>query len=173
MTLRWKDRNKTDIYSDDCFRSFYIGFWEDDADFQTPPGDTLVMADTYSLDGSGSLNSPRFAKDNITTSTYNSIKYTTRQGPIMFGSGDTIGCGYSLMEGKIFYTLNGEYLGTAFDDVRGRLYPGIGCYTPCKGRVNFGRDIEPFMFKDMRYFHHDITRTWWPFDGIPASSKQT
>ncbi|KAJ6255913.1 Ankyrin-3 [Drechslerella dactyloides] len=49
--------------------------------------------------------------------------------------------------GVIFYTLNGEYLGPAFTNIRGRLFPCFGSHIKCKGKFNFG--AEPFMFKDM------------------------
>lgn len=89
-----------------------------------------------------------------------------------YGKGDTIGCGviYSDgIEGMIFYTRNGQHLGTAFSinfilssslhkliyrvgpafdkNVKGRLYPVIGMTAPSAITVNFGHDVESMPFK--------------------------
>jgi hypothetical protein len=45
----------------------------------------------------------------------------------------------------IFYTKNGKFLGVAFDNVYGSLYPIIGVDSDCPVRVNFGR--EPFLYE--------------------------
>lgn len=69
----------------------------------------------------------------------------------MYGGGDTIGCGWSLETGTVFFTLNGEYLGPAFEDIRGRWYPAFGTDERCKGKANFG--AEPFMYEEMTKFY--------------------
>ncbi|EWC48830.1 hypothetical protein DRE_00135 [Drechslerella stenobrocha 248] len=119
--------------------NFMIGFVTWGCLKMFPPGSPQLEGDTYSLSDKGSLISSNEAR--IKT-------FITRQGPIQFGNGDTIGCGYSIEAGVIFYTLNGKYLGTAFDSVRGRLHPAIGSFAKCKGKVNFG--AEPFRFEEMR-----------------------
>ncbi|GAA5823350.1 hypothetical protein JCM11251_007575 [Rhodosporidiobolus azoricus] len=47
--------------------------------------------------------------------------------------------------GRVFFTKNGEFLGYAFCNLRGKLYPTVGLRTPNESvRVNFGAD--PFKF---------------------------
>ncbi|GAA5846959.1 hypothetical protein JCM9279_006967 [Rhodotorula babjevae] len=47
--------------------------------------------------------------------------------------------------GRVFFTKNGEFLGYAFCNLQGKLYPTIGLRTPNEAvRVNFG--AEPFKF---------------------------
>lgn len=59
--------------------------------------------------------------------------------------GHTIGCGYDVTTNEIFYTHNGDYLGPAFTNVRGRLFPAVGMMVEAKVRVNFGE--EEFVYK--------------------------
>ncbi|KAK6501013.1 hypothetical protein TWF506_003768 [Arthrobotrys conoides] len=125
---------------------FSIGFMGGGCNMRAPPGSGSAEGETFGLWGYGHLQTTRNAKSvfhNVSTSSY-----ITRIGLITYDKGDTIGCGYAVEDGKIFYTLNGTYLGTAFEDVRGRLYPSFGSYNKCKGKVNFGK--EPFLFEDMR-----------------------
>ncbi|KAG9506528.1 hypothetical protein J7337_000060 [Fusarium musae] len=42
-----------------------------------------------------------------------------------FGQGDVIGCGVNFDKKTAFYTRNGEIIGQAFVDVRGKLYPAV------------------------------------------------
>ena len=118
----------------------------DGCTMRAPPGSVLAEGETFGLWGHGQLQTTRNARfefHNMPTAAY-----ITRIGLMSYGKGDTVGCGYAMEEGKIFYTLNGTYLGTAFEGVRGRLYPSFGSYIKCKGRVNFG--AEPFFFEDLR-----------------------
>lgn len=122
-----------------------IGFMAGGCNMRAPPGFGLAEGETYGLWGHGHLQTTRNARfefHNVSTNAY-----ITRIGLMSYGKGDTVGCGYAMEEGKIFYTLNGKYLGTAFEDVRGRLYPSFGSYNKCKGKVNFG--AEPFLFEDV------------------------
>ena len=68
--------------------------------------------------------------------------YTTR-----FGLNDIIGCGLT-HDNKIFYTLNGDNLGVAFEvsrpDFEEGLTPAIRLGKGCGVHVNFGK--EPFVF---------------------------
>ncbi|RKL35155.1 hypothetical protein BFJ70_g8013 [Fusarium oxysporum] len=52
---------------------------------------------------------------------------TSRGSPYgpTFGHGDVIGCGVNFDKEIAFYTKNGEVIGRAFTDVRGKLYPAI------------------------------------------------
>eukprot|EP00519_Triparma_laevis_P013837 CAMPEP_0182496762 /NCGR_PEP_ID=MMETSP1321-20130603/5356_1 /TAXON_ID=91990 /ORGANISM="Bolidomonas sp., Strain RCC1657" /LENGTH=120 /DNA_ID=CAMNT_0024700449 /DNA_START=81 /DNA_END=443 /DNA_ORIENTATION=+ len=74
-----------------------------------------------------------------------------RYGP-SFGTGDTIGCGLTFHPHRsIFFTLNGEYLGVAFENIKeGSLYPTIGIDTKAKIRTNFGE-------KEWKF---DVTKLW-------------
>ncbi|KAF3318202.1 hypothetical protein TWF173_008937 [Orbilia oligospora] len=71
-------------------------------------------------------------------------------GDLTFGKGDTVGCGLDINQGLIFYTLNGEYAGVAFENVYGRWYGTISCGTACEGQVNIGH--KPFMFEEMNEY---------------------
>ncbi|KAK6528584.1 hypothetical protein TWF281_009823 [Arthrobotrys megalospora] len=125
---------------------FSIGFMGGGCNMRAPPGSGSAEGETFGLWGYGHLQTTREARlefHNLSTNAY-----ITRIGLITYGKGDTVGCGYAMEEGKIFYTLNGKYLGTAFEDVRGRLYPSFGSYSICKGSVNFG--AKPFLFEDLR-----------------------
>ncbi|KAA8916878.1 hypothetical protein TRICI_000997 [Trichomonascus ciferrii] len=67
-----------------------------------------------------------------------------------FGAGDIIGCGVNFRKNCIFYTKNGLFLGTAFRDVSGQLYPAIGLRDGQSIRTNFGHrdfrfDIEKYV----------------------------
>ncbi|GAA5893581.1 hypothetical protein JCM6882_007855 [Rhodosporidiobolus microsporus] len=54
------------------------------------------------------------------------------------GKGERVG-------GRVFFTKNGDFLGYAFCNLRGKLYPTVGLRTPNESvRVNFGAD--PFRF---------------------------
>ncbi|KAI9805794.1 MAG: hypothetical protein M1825_000408 [Sarcosagium campestre] len=62
-----------------------------------------------------------------------------------FAAGDTIGCGVNFRTGSAFFTKNGLSLGTAFRDIKGRLYPSVGMKRPGEHvRTNFGQ--RPFVF---------------------------
>jgi Ran-binding protein 9/10 len=72
----------------------------------------------------------------------------TQYGP-KFGCGDTVGCGVDYIQEQIFYTLNGRFLGYAFNladrdnSIAKILYPVVGVDTTSLVRVNFH---GPFCF---------------------------
>jgi len=66
-----------------------------------------------------------------------------------FGVGDVVGCGVDYLSSEIFFTLNGSYLGIAFTDVAGTLYPTVGVDSLCAIDLNFGE--EPFRFDLAQY----------------------
>ncbi|KAG0251447.1 hypothetical protein BG011_007601 [Mortierella polycephala] len=79
-------------------------------------------------------------------------------GPV-FTTGDMIGCGINFRDMSLFYTLNGDYLGVAFRDLRGSLYPTVGMRTT--GEVveaNFGQ--QKFMFDIESYVKEQKVDAW-------------
>lgn len=80
-----------------------------------------------------------------------------------FTTGDVIGCGYNLVEGKCFFTKNGLNLGKAFDDIPSTAlyYPTIGLKTPGEEvKANFGQ--EDFVYdieQDLRSLRKNMTLT--------------
>ena len=67
-----------------------------------------------------------------------------------FGAGDTIGCGINYLSRDIFYTLNGTYLGIAFTNVNGTLYPTVGvdttyCIDFNMGKSSFVFDLQSYL----------------------------
>ncbi|CAB4251970.1 similar to Saccharomyces cerevisiae YGL227W VID30 Protein involved in proteasome-dependent catabolite degradation of fructose-1,6-bisphosphatase (FBPase) [Maudiozyma barnettii] len=68
-----------------------------------------------------------------------------------YGRDDVIGCGVNFIEGTIFYTKNGVYLGNAFRDVQdSNFVPAIGLRPGNAVRTNFGL-YEEFVFDIMGY----------------------
>ncbi|KAI9733140.1 MAG: hypothetical protein M1834_003687 [Cirrosporium novae-zelandiae] len=64
-----------------------------------------------------------------------------------YGPGDVVGCGVDFDKNIIYYTKNGIRLPTAFDNVRGRLFPVIGIGEFAKIRTNFGLEKDkPFEY---------------------------
>ncbi|EPS43039.1 hypothetical protein H072_2973 [Dactylellina haptotyla CBS 200.50] len=131
-----------------------VGFYGGGAAMRGIPGTVGAQGDTFSFWGGGDLMTLRDAKGGITVHSLAPKPFVTQFGLIKWKKGDTIGAGYSMHDGIIFYTHNGRYLGTAYEDIRGRLYPAFGSFTPCKGRVNFG--ASPFMFEEMREHYKDL-----------------
>lgn len=69
-----------------------------------------------------------------------------------YGKGETVGCGVmyddKAVQGKIFFTKEGQSLGWAFEtEVVGRLYPAVGLFREVAGTANFGTDLCTNPFK--------------------------
>ncbi|GAM26086.1 hypothetical protein SAMD00019534_092610 [Acytostelium subglobosum LB1] len=78
---------------------------------------------------------------------HNDISNTNRgesYGP-SFGQGDTIGCG--VVSHQMFFTKNGTFLGLAFSDVYGQLYPTVGFNEP--GDCITATFSAPFKFQHL------------------------
>ncbi|KAK6339352.1 hypothetical protein TWF718_008772 [Orbilia javanica] len=57
--------------------------------------------------------------------------------------GDTIGCGYDSLNHTLYWTLNGQYLGSCEGlHIYGRLYPIVGAEYWASVRTNFGDDPD-------------------------------
>lgn len=65
---------------------------------------------------------------------------TAKQYGPKFGSGDVIGCAINFKKNSVFYTKNGLPLPTAFQDVKGTLYPCVGIKKGISVYANFGQD---------------------------------
>ncbi|KAI7865077.1 hypothetical protein BDF14DRAFT_1828384 [Spinellus fusiger] len=78
-----------------------------------------------------------------------------------FTSGDKIGCGINFASNSIFYTKNGTFLGTAFNDVDTSLplYPCVGLRTQGEHiATNFGE--SPFEFDISHYILEQKSKGW-------------
>ncbi|KAF9917025.1 hypothetical protein BX616_002132 [Lobosporangium transversale] len=79
-------------------------------------------------------------------------------GPV-FTTGDVIGCGINFRDMSLFYTKNGVYLGVAFRDLKGTLYPTVGMRTA--GEVveaNFGQ--REFVYNIEDYVMNEKIEAW-------------
>ncbi|KAH7883956.1 hypothetical protein F5I97DRAFT_1897017 [Phlebopus sp. FC_14] len=87
-----------------------------------------------------------------------------------FGVGDIIGCGIDFSQNRIFYTKNGSFLGTAFDNV-GKdcdVYPAVGlCYTGESTRANFGQEHFKFDIED--HVLQQRNQTWAKIQSTPLT----
>ena len=82
-----------------------------------------------------------------------------------FTAGDVIGCGVNFRTGSAFFTKNGDHLGTAFREIKGKLYPSIGMKKSGEHiRVNFGQspfvyDIDGMMAQEKNYIRQQVEGT--------------
>ncbi|KAJ8062364.1 hypothetical protein OCU04_008908 [Sclerotinia nivalis] len=82
-----------------------------------------------------------------------------------FTTDDTIGCGVNFSTGSAFFTKNGDYLGIAFRDIKGKLFPSVGMKKPGEHiRVNFGQspfvyDIDGMISEEERQIKNEIAST--------------
>lgn len=82
-----------------------------------------------------------------------------------YGTGDVIGCGVDFRDMSAFYTMNGIYLGIAFEDIYDTdIYPFVGFKTAGeKIEANFGKkpflyDIKQHRASEKRNLLKDITK---------------
>jgi len=96
-----------------------------------------------------------------------------------YGPGDTVGCGIDYVSKGIFYTLNGEFLGYAWerisDDVlQTDLFPAVGIDTNSPIHLNFGSaDNGAFQF-DLSNFikkHEQMISSIYSLDGLCSSGS--
>ncbi|KAI8085110.1 uncharacterized protein BX664DRAFT_387744 [Halteromyces radiatus] len=111
---------------------------------------------------------------------HHSTSSNTKYGP-SFGIGDTIGCGIDFRDNTAFYTRNGVHLGTAFRDIKGKLfYPMIGFKTPGdKVIANFGQlpcfafDIHQYRKDEAnRMLQQVLSSSSLPYSNDTVSSQQ-
>src|SRR5947207_9649680 len=108
------------------------------------PGWWSSGAESYAYHGDdGLLYSSRF-RDRKMLGQGSRPYETGRGGDRHYGTGSVIGCGLDVKEECIFFTLNGEYLGQAFNNIRGRWFPAIGILTSARVSVSFG--AKPFVY---------------------------
>lgn len=96
-----------------------------------------------------------------------------------YGPGDTVGCGIDYIANGIFYTLNGAFLGYAWerisdDKLLGELFPVVGVDTNAPIHINFGSaDSGPFQF-DLSNFimkHEKIISSIYSLDRLHHSDN--
>ncbi|KFZ14681.1 hypothetical protein V502_05953 [Pseudogymnoascus sp. VKM F-4520 (FW-2644)] len=82
-----------------------------------------------------------------------------------FTTDDVIGCGVNFHTGSAFFTKNGNHLGTAFREVRGKLFPSVGMMKPGEHVwVNFGQspfvfDIDSMILKEKKAIEEQVAAT--------------
>jgi hypothetical protein len=82
---------------------------------------------------------------------YHQTGYSIRHYGPLFGVGDVVGCGIDYLAGGIFYTLNGHFMGYAFENLsleslQEDWYPTVGLLnTNLPVQCNFGCE-QPFVF---------------------------
>lgn len=86
-------------------------------------------------------------------------------GPTFGATDDVIGCGVNFSNGSAFFTKNGNHLGIAFREVKGKLFPSIGLRRPGEHiRVNFGQtpfiyDIDGMVVTEKKRLQEKILKT--------------
>lgn len=97
-----------------------------------------------------------------------------------FGPGDTVGCGIDYVSRGIFYTLNGKFLGYAWENISNEvlqkdLFPVVGIDTNSPIHMNFGSvDSGPFQFdlSDFMKKHEKQISSLYSLDA-PCGSETT
>ena len=98
-----------------------------------------------------------------------------------YGPGDTVGCGIDYYSKAIFYTLNGEFLGYAWEGIsdeilRKDLFPVVGIDSNSPIYLNFGSaDSGPFQF-DLSNFimkHHKLISPMFSHDSLCSDTTKS
>ncbi|KAL8765647.1 MAG: hypothetical protein Q9209_007327 [Squamulea sp. 1 TL-2023] len=91
---------------------------------------------------------------------------------VTYHANDTVGCGINRQTGKVFFTKNGVYLGIAFRNVTGILYPMIGFgEKEAEAHVNFGASTFVYNIKAHQWGSEDRFVDL-PISACTATSKQ-
>ncbi|KAK1240317.1 hypothetical protein MKX08_007759, partial [Trichoderma sp. CBMAI-0020] len=80
--------------------------------------------------------------DGVTYSSNGGVNYGQQ-----YSEEDIVGCGVDFDQEVAFFTLNGKYLGIAFEGIKGKLYPAVSfdfASEGCRVMANFGQ--KPFLF---------------------------
>lgn len=83
-----------------------------------------------------------------------------------YTEGDTVGGGINYATQEFFFTKNGTFVGKAFKDVKGPLFPTVAVHSQNEEiTVNFGKD--PFVFDIKDFEAKERTRQQMTIDEIP------
>jgi len=108
-----------------------------------------------------------------------STSSSSQFGPT-FGTGDTVGCGIDYVTRGIFFTLNGQFLGYGWKNIRSELldrnwFPVVGIDTNAPIRLNFGRSPQhPFLYdlEEFHSLHQQVIQPLYRFSTPSASRRK-
>ena len=109
------------------------------------PGESRKGSNSYGYRSDGYLIHNKDVRIYIT------IKYKLKLSTSEFRVGDVIGCGFSVLNKRIFFTVNGTLLKREFSNVEvEKLIPAIGLKNiSSQAQFNFG--ASPFIFNIREY----------------------
>ena len=86
--------------------------------------------------------------------------------------GDVIGCGINFENQSIFYTRNGSFIGTAFENVSHKqLSPMIGLVRDAVHRVKINFGGTPFLYEGLEVIYHPAKKSMNTTDGSGELEK--